>query len=225
MGLVQALQSLNLPPLLLGSCDDLDLSHAVIAASHGGIGHAMNAQVVAKREFAGYWEYVLDEAIFTAPAHPSWGGAGLLGMDGKLYGVGSLLVQEADEVGTASNRNMFVPIDLLHTVMDDLLMYGRPNHDARPWLGVFVYDIGEHLVVAGVFKNCPAHRADLRPGDVVVDVNGQPVTSLAHLFRSIWSLGAAGVTVPLSVVRDAVKIDVLVNSEDRDRRLRAQPLH
>ena len=90
LGLVQALQSLNLPPLTLGHSDDLYLSHAVIAASHGGIGHAMNAQVIAKREFAGYWEYVLDEAIFTVPAHPSWGGAGLIGMDGKLYGVGSL---------------------------------------------------------------------------------------------------------------------------------------
>ena len=225
LGLVQALQSLSLPPLTLGNCDDLDLSHAVIAASHGGIGHAMNAQVIAKREFAGYWEYVLDEAVFTAPAHPSWGGAGLIGMDGKLYGVGSLLVQEADESGEASDCNMFVPIELLHTVMDDLLMYGRPNRDARPWLGMFVYDVGEHLVVAGVFKDCPANRADLRPGDVVVDVNGQPVTSLAHLFRTIWSLGSAGVEVPLTVVRDAAQIDVCVRSEDRDRRLRSEPLH
>ena len=225
LGLVQALQSLNLAPLELGSPDTLDPTHAVIAASHGGLAHAMNAQVLAKREFAGYWEYVLDEAIFTVPAHPSWGGAGLIGMDGKLYGVGSLLVQEAHESGEASDCNMFVPIDLLCAVMDDLLMYGRPNRAARPWLGMFVYEVGEHLVVAGVFKNCPAHRADLKPGDVVVDVNGQPVHSLAHMFRSIWALGAAGVEVPLSVKRDSTLFDVTIQSEDRDRRLRSEPLH
>lgn len=225
LGLVQALQSLNLPALTLGNSDDLHLSHTVIAASHGGIGHAMNAQVIAKREFAGYWEYVLDEAIFTVPAHPSWGGAGLIGMDGKLYGVGSLLVQEADQSGEASDSNMFVPIQLLHTVMDDLLMYGRPDREARPWLGMFVYDVGEHLVVAGVFKDCPAHRADLRPGDVVVDVNGQTVSGLANLFRTIWSLGAAGVEVPMTVVRDSTQVEVTVKSEDRDRRLRSEPLH
>ena len=225
LGLVQALQRVDLSPLTMGHCADLDPTHAVIVASHGGIGHAMNAQVVAKREFAGYWEYVLDEAIFTAPAHPSWGGAGLIGMDGKLYGVGSLLVQESDEAGHAADSNMFVPIDLLRTVMEDLQLYGRPNRTARPWLGIFVYDVGDYLVVAGVFKDCPAHRADLRPGDVVVDVNGQPVSSLAHLFRTIWALGPAGVEVPLTLVRDSVKIDVTVRSEDRDQLLRTEQLH
>lgn len=225
LGLVQALQTLDLPPLTMGDCVNLDPTHAVIVASHGGIGHAMNAQVIAKREFAGYWEYVLDEAIFTAPAHPSWGGAGLIGMDGKLYGVGSLLVQEADQAGQAADCNMFIPIDLLRTVMDDLMMYGRPNRPARPWLGIFVYDVGDHLVVAGVFKDCPAHRADLRPGDVVVDVNGQPVTSLAHMFRTIWAMGPAGVEVPLRLVRDSAQVETTVVSEDRDHRLRSEPLH
>ena len=225
LGLVQALQTLNLTPLPLGDCANLELADNVIAASHGGIGHAMNAQVIDKREFAGYWEYVLDEALFTAPAHPSWGGAGLIGADGKLYGVGSLLVQQADKSGQATDCNMFVPIDLLRSVMDDLLMYGRPNRDARPWLGIFVYDVGDHLVVAGVFKDCPAHRADMRPGDVVVDVDGQPVTSLAQLFRTIWALGPAGVEVPLTLARDSAHIEVKVSSEDRDQRLRSEPLH
>ena len=98
---------------------------------------------------------------------------------------------------------------------------GRP---ARGW-GCFVYDVGEHLVVAGVYKDCPAHRADLRPGDVVVDVKGQPVSSLANLFHTIWSLGAAGVPVPLTVMRDSAQLEVTVQSEDRDGRLRSEPLH
>ena len=116
-------------------------------------------RIIAKREFAGYWEYVLDEALFTAPAHPNWGGAALVGHDGRLLGVGSLLVQTVSSSGEQSGANMIVPIDLLKPILDDMKSYGRPNRPARPWLGFLVQDIGDHLVVASVYDGCPADRA------------------------------------------------------------------
>lgn len=224
-GVVQALRPLDLPAMEIGSVANLDLGDRVIVAAHGGLKHAMNAEVSSKREFAGYWEYVLDEAIFTAPAHPSWGGSALIGMDGNLYGIGSLMVQEVGRGGDTSDCNMFIPMSLLRPVLDDLLMYGRPNKPPRPWLGVFVYDVGEHLVIAGVYKDCPAHRARLQPGDVLLELAGQPILGLAQLFRGVWALGPAGVTVPLTVMRDSEHVEVTVHSTDRNDCLKSAPLH
>lgn len=220
LGLVQALGVMGQPAMTCGSTARLNLGAPMLVAAYGGHPHALCTQVTDKREFAGYWEYLLDEAIFTAPAHPSWGGAALIGEDGLLYGIGSLLVQETsgdDDEGEQQSRdcNMFVPIDLLSSNLDDLKQYGRPNRSPRPWLGMFAYDVGASLIVAGVYKDGPADRADLRPGDVVVDVDGRPVAGLADFFRSIWAVGEAGVPVPLTVVRDAQKFDVTVQSVDR----------
>ena len=114
-----------------------------------------------KREFAGYWEYVLDEALFTAPAHPQWGGAALLDGDGRLIGVGSLLVQESVEDEEVQG-NMFVPVDLLEPLLDDLLKHGRASGPPRPWLGLYVAELGDHLVVNALAENGPADEAGVR---------------------------------------------------------------
>jgi S1-C subfamily serine protease len=90
-GLIQALGDLGLPALELGDSGGAELGDAVTFAD--GTGQAVKASIVAKQEFAGYWEYLLDEAIFFAPAHPSWGGAGLIDAHGKLIGIGSLRLQ------------------------------------------------------------------------------------------------------------------------------------
>ena len=215
LGLVQALGPLDAEPVPIGSADRLQPGDPVVVASHGGTPHALEAHVSAKREFAGYWEYVLDEALFTTPAHPSWGGAALLGHDGLLHGVGSLLVQETAADGETTDCNMFVPIDLLASSIDDLRNFGRPNRTPRPWLGMFVYDVGDSLVVAGVYTNGPADSADVRPGDVIARVGPHSVGSLSGLFRTIWSLGEAGVEVPLTLMRDSEQLDVKVRSVDR----------
>ena len=129
---------------------------------------------------------MLDEALFTAPAHPNWGGAALVGLDGRLLGVGSLLVQTVSSNGEQSGANMIVPIDLLKPILDDMKTYGRPNRPARPWLGFLVQDVGDHLVVASVYEGCPADRAGVEVGDLVVEVAGEPIDGLAELFRKVW---------------------------------------
>lgn len=224
-GLVQALGRLDLPRLELGSAQDLQEHDPVIVAGNGGLRRALAAEVVAKREFAGYWEYVLDEAIFTAPAHPVWGGAALIGQDGRLAGIGSLYLQYGGDNKNGRDGNMIVPIDLLPPLLDDLLKFGRSRKPARPWLGLYAAEIEDKLVIAGLAEGGPADQADLRVGDLIADVGGEPVGDLAALFRRIWARGAAGVEVPLTVVRDGQSLALRVRSADRMSFLRSPQLH
>src|SRR5258706_357637 len=188
------------------------------------LAHALKATVFAKREFAGYWEYVLDEAVFTAPAHPQWGGAALIGAEGKLLGIGSLLVQEKIDAGTIQG-NMIVPIDILAPVLDDMVKLGRPNRPPRPWLGLYVTEAGPRLVVAGLASDGPAEQAGVKIGDAVLDVAGAKPTSLADLFRRIWACGNAGARVPMKILRETATKEFVVSSADRADFLKKPHLH
>ncbi len=147
-------------------------------------------------------KYLLDEAIFTAPPHPNWGGAALIGLDGRLQGVGSLLIQDVHQGGAPREGNMFVPIDLLGPILDDLLKFGKVNKPPRPWLGMYTTEAEGNVVVAGLARGAPAHRADCQVGDVVLKVADAPVTEMADMLRRIWALGPVGTVIPLTVSRD-----------------------
>jgi S1-C subfamily serine protease len=224
-GLVQSLARVDLPALALGTSARARVGEDVVTAGFGGRERSVASRIVARQEFAGYWEYVLDEAIFTAPAHPFWGGTALIGPSGDLLGIGSLQLQGTTEKGSAGHLNMIVPIDLLKPILDDMLTLGRPNRPPRPWLGVYASEMEEKVVVIGVAGNGPAQRAGLAAGDIVLAVAGEEVSELAGLFRRIWSLGEAGVDVPLTLHRDGDTFDVTVTSGDRNRFLKAPRLH
>ena len=223
-GLVQTLGSLDLPTLAFDQSASAQVGESVVLGGAGGRSHSVAARIVSKQEFAGYWEYVLDEAIFTAPAHPHWGGTGLIGPAGDLLGIGSLQLEGARE-GKSEHLNMVVPIDLLKPIYDDLLKTGRAKRPPRPWLGVYCIEVEDRLVVAGLAKGGPAQRAGLQTGDLVLSVAGTEVRDLAACFRKIWSLGHAGVEVPLLIWREGDTFEVRVNSGDRDRFLKRPKLH
>jgi S1-C subfamily serine protease len=224
-GLVQTLGRLNIPPLELAVGQRVGAGDRVIMAAEGGRRHAIAARVVARQEFAGYWEYLLDRAIFIAPAHPFWGGAALINADGRLIGIGSLHVQNANGRELRRDVNMVVPIELLPPILDDMLTSGRANRPARPWLGLYAQEVEDAIVVAGFAENGPASKAGLRPGDRIVAVRDDPVSSLASLWRKVWAGGPAGSEVVLQVVRDNETRTVRVLSADRRRLLKAPQLH
>jgi S1-C subfamily serine protease len=177
---------------------------------------ATEARIVAKQEFAGRWEYLLDEAIFTAPARENWSGAALIDEQGRLAGLGSLVIQGFETADGTESVNMFVPIDLLLPIVDEICQYGRRKAPPRPWLGMLVHeDQDDKLTIVGIYRDCPADRAGLKPGDVILTVADQPVTSLASMFRKVWNLGQAGVAVPLGVARESMRVDTVVESNDR----------
>ncbi|HYD56180.1 MAG TPA: S1C family serine protease [Burkholderiales bacterium] len=223
-GLVQPLGRLGVDAIARGSASTCRVGENVIVASHGGREHALKATIFAKREFAGYWEYVLDEAIYTAPAHPQWGGAALIGSTGDLLALGSLLVQEKLDAGVLQG-NMLVPIDLLDPILEDLLKLGRPDRPPRPWLGMYTSDAGGRLTVAAIAAGAPAARAGMKVGDLIVAVAGAAPENLADLWRRIWALGNAGVDVPLRIVRNKSARELVLRSADRADFLKKPHLH
>jgi S1-C subfamily serine protease len=227
-GLVQVLGHLDVEPLPLGSSSAAQVGDRVLVGGVGGRTRSLAGRIAAKQEFAGYWEYALDEAIFTYPAHPNWGGTGLISTDGELLGIGSLQIERANE-GRTEHLNMIVPIDLLKPVLDDLRKFGRVNKPARPWLGVFTTEIEDkgqtRVVVAGMSPRGPAARAELKIGDVILAVNGEPTTSQRGFYRKVWALGSAGVDVPLTLYREGDTFNVSLTSTDRTRLQRKPKLH
>jgi S1-C subfamily serine protease len=223
-GLVLPLGRLGLPALARGSAALARVGDDVLVAGHGGRAHALKGQIFDKREFAGYWEYVLDEALFASPAHPQWGGSALIGSDGRLLGIGSLLVEEK-QGDKSVQGNMFVPVDLLEPILEDLVKRGRTRRAARPWLGMYTTEMGAKLVVAGLASGGPADRAGIKLGDVVVAVAGERPQGLADLFRRVWALGPAGAEIPLTVARSGKRTDLQLSSVDRTDILKKPQLH
>src|SRR3954469_2671585 len=223
-GLVHPLGKLGVRPIERGSIASVRVGENVVMAGHGGTQHSLKATIFAKREFAGYWEYVLDEALFTAPAHPQWGGAALIGADGKLLGIGSLLVQEKVDTSTLQG-NMIVPIDILSPILEDMVKLGRPSRPPRAWLGLYVTEAGPRLVVAGLAPEGPAEKAGIKVGDAVLDVAGTNPSSLADLFRRIWACGNVGAQVPLKLLRETTSKEIVVTSADRSDFLKKPHLH
>jgi len=231
-GLVQALSRLPVPALPIGNSARARVGDPVIIAGAGGPQHAIAATIVAKREFAGYWEYVLDEAIFTAPAHPIWGGTAVIGSKGQLLGIGSLKIEQGEDSprergsnALAGNQNMSVPIDLLKPVFDDLLHHGRPSNPPRPWLGFWAAEVENRIVVVSLTNGGPAQRAGLRERDIVHSVDGEKVHSLAAMFRRVWACGPAGVDIPLKLEREGRTIDSRIPSADRSSFFKTPRLH
>jgi S1-C subfamily serine protease len=224
-GLVQALAKLDAPVLEIGDSTAASVGERVVVGGFGGRQRSVAARIVAKQEFAGYWEYVLDEAIFTAPAHPNWGGTALIGPGGDLIGIGSLQLQHAAEKGQTQNINMMVPIDLLKPIVDDLMKFSRRNAPPRPWLGLYATEVEDRLVVVGLADRGPAKKADLRTGDIILSVAGKEVRDLASFFRRVWAQGEAGVDVPLSIYRDGETMEFKLKSSERNRFLKGPSLH
>ena len=218
-GLVQALEPLGLPSLPIGDSRVLGGGDPVIIAGAGGRAHAAAGQVLTRMPFAGYWEYLLESAIITEPAHPHWSGAALINARGELVGVGSLSLERRTRSGAPKPINMFVPSELLPPILDDLAR-GRSSAPPRPWLGVLAHEVGSHVVLVGVSPGGPAAKAELRAGDVVLAVDGAAVSDLADFFTRLWGQGAAGSTIPLRIQREQDVFDLEVRSMDRQALLK-----
>jgi S1-C subfamily serine protease len=218
-GLVNALEPLDLPTLPLGDSRGLTEGDPIILAGGGGRAHALAGRLIARAPFAGYWEYLLDEALFTGPGHPHWSGGALIGPSGALMGVASLQMNQETRDGEVTLINMCVPAELLPPIVEDLSR-GRPAQPPRPWMGILSQDAQGAIIVLDTTPGGPAARADVRQGDLVLAVAGMPVTTLADFYQSVWALGPAGVVVPLRLRRERDVIEVEVQTIDRASRLR-----
>ena len=222
-GLLRLLAPLAGKPLPLGDSRALGDREQVLAASFGGNDGVNLVYVVSRRPFSGSWEYLLDSAIFTYPPVMNWSGASLINASGELLGLGSLIVGDSAGTGTQSPGNMFVPVDLLKPILEDLIARGRAAGQVRPWLGVNTEEMRGRLFVTRVSPEGPADKAGLKSGDILVGVGGEKVSSLAEFYRKIWARGAAGVEVPLRVLQGVEVKDLTVRSIDRVEYFRSKP--
>jgi S1-C subfamily serine protease len=211
-------------PFELGSSADLRELATVLIAAHGGAGGVSRSCVVSRRQFTGWWEYMIDGGIFTAPPRFEHSGAGLIDDTGKLVGIGSLWVSDALEAGAAFPGNMFVPIDLLKPKLADLLRTGRPREPARPWLGVYSEEIQGHVVVTRVLPESPAAKAGLARGDIILGVEGEAVGHQSEFYQRLWATGEAGAPVVLHVLHKRTVRQMTVTSMDRMEFLRPWPI-
>ena len=206
----------DVKPMPFGDSDTLALRSEAYVAGVGGEKATLKVKVAGRREFAGYWEYLLDNAIFTVPAYPLWGGSALVGMDGTLMGVGSLLVQEALGPGApAFPGNMYVPINRLKPVFEELLVRGRLATPPRPWLGLYTVEHMGQLMVGGISDGGPADRAGLKRGDILQSLNGEVLDDVADFYKKLWSSGPAGTVITLRMERDNDAFEVTVRTGDR----------
>jgi S1-C subfamily serine protease len=222
-GLLRALSSLDAEPIPFGDSSALAEDDPVIVASREDAESAGPAVVVSRRPFAGYWEYLLESAIFTSPPRLAWGGAALIDADGRLVGIGSLFVGDALQHPVTRPGNMFVPIDELKPILGDLLARGRSSVPPRPWIGVYTEEARGRLFVDRVAADGPGARAGITVGDVILAVDGQPISGMADFYRKLWSRGRAGVQVRLRVLQGVETQDITIKSGDRYNWLKLKP--
>jgi S1-C subfamily serine protease len=218
-GLLRSLKPLPIRPIQMGQSATIASREPVLIVGFDGVAPAV---VVSRRQFVGYWEYLLDEAIYTAPATVNWSGAALLNREGKLLGIGSLSVNDALGPDSQLPGNLFVPIDLLKPLLRDLVTRGKSSAPARPWLGVQTQELHGNVIVTRVSPESPAAAAAMRPGDVIVSLGGQVLKGQADFYTRLWGRGEAGVEVPLEVLRDGRIQSVTIKSIDRERYYRAK---
>jgi S1-C subfamily serine protease len=219
-GLLKTDKPLNVTPMKLGKSSDVKEGDPILMAGYGGTESVQVGRIIALKEFAGYWEYLLEDAIYTAPAHTGFGGAALIDRDGKLLGIGSLLTQVIVPGFGAVSCNISVPIDLLNPILNDLIDKGRSIAPPRPWLGLNSEESHGRVFILHVTPEGPAEKAGLEPEDMVLSVKGGEVKGLADFYRKVWALGNAGVEVPLSILRGTKIINLTVKSIDRNQMLR-----
>ena len=213
-GLVRA-AGITSRPLEMGSSDEVRELATVLVAAHGGAGGTSRACVVSRRRFTGWWEYMIEGGMFTAPPRFEHSGAALLDADGALIGIGSLWVSDALEAGAAFPGNMFVPIDLLKPLLEDILATGKRRGPARPWLGVYSEEIQGHVVVTRVLPDSPAAKAGLKRGDIILGVGGQAIGRQSEFYQRLWGSGDAGSPVTLHVLQNKLVKKLQLHSADR----------
>ena len=222
-GLLRPLVPIDVKPIRLGASDKVESLDRLLVATGADEDSLSVATVVSRRQFAGYWEYLIDGAIFTAPPRPDFGGAALINRDGELVGIGSLFVMDAMTKGERLPGNMFVPVDLLKPVLDEMIATGKQKGGVRPWIGLNSVEEDGRLKVIRVSADGPAEKAGIEPGDIVLQLSGKQVDNLPDFYRRLWSSGAPGVEVTLKVLKGTEVVDVKVRSIDRAENIRRKP--
>jgi len=222
-GLLKTEAPLNVKPMKMGQSSKVKEGEPVLIAGYGGEDAVQAARVISRKEFTGYWEYLLEDALYTVPALVNYGGAALIDRNGLLVGIGSLFSQVVIPGFGTIPCNISVPIDLLPQILNDLITKGRPQKASRPWLGINAEEGQGRVFITRVTPGGPAEKGGLKPGDLVLTVKGREVSGLTDFYRKVWALGNAGVEVPLAILQGIQIREITIRSSDRYQFLMLKP--
>ncbi len=214
-GLLRTQASAAKQPLKLADSSKLNTLQSVRIAAHADAGGVSPACVSSRRRFTGWWEYMIDDAIFTAPPRGEHSGAALLDDDGALLGIASLWVSDTLATGVAFPGNMFIPINLLKPILNDLTTHGKRQSASRPWLGIYTEDVEGHVVVTRTLPDGPADRSGIKRGDIILGVAGHSIGDQSEFYERLWASGQAGDDVTMHVLHDKKVKHFVVYSADR----------
>lgn len=220
-GLVRTLLPLRgIQPVTLGDARQVTLRSPLLAATGGENGGMGITHLVSSRPFSGYWEYHIENALFTSPPLRNHSGAPLFNQRGELVGVGSLFVGNAMGDDREMAGNMFVPVDLLKPILAEMQQTGSTRISRRPWLGLSSTELGGRVHIIRVNRDSPAQAAGLAAGDVVLAIDGEKVTTLESFYKKLWARAEPESEVQLTVLHGADVRQVTVRAVDRMKTMR-----
>ncbi len=218
-GLIRPVVPLRgIAPVVLGGTTDIKTGEALMAgtgASSEDDADVNMTQLVSKRAFSGYWEYHIESALFTSPPMQNHSGAPLFNQKGELLGIGSLFVMDAMGQNVRLPGNMFVPIDLLKPIMNEMLQTGSSKLSTRPWLGLTSAEQGGRVQILRVNQDGPAQAAGLQPGDVILAVDDTKVANLESFYKKIWDRATPEAEIKLTVLQGADLKTIMLKPVDR----------
>src|ERR1700728_1557531 len=208
----------GLSTLALGDSSKLQVGDMVLAIGDPfGIGKTATMGIVSATGRGGLGIEGYEDFIQTdAAINPGNSGGAMIDLHGDLIGINTAILSGGG--GGNQGVGFAIPINMARTVMDQLVGHGKV---VRGYLGLYPQDVTPALarqfglnkpggaLVSGLKPDAPAAKAGLRAGDVVLELNGQPVES-ANDLRLRVSQSAPGTTVKLAVSRDGKVEDVNV---------------
>ena len=213
----------SLPAAQLGQASSLRVGQMAVAIGNPfGLGHTVTVGVVsALNRSIQVPGLVIENLIQTdAAINPGNSGGALADSAGAVIGINTAIVQQAQGIGFA------IPIDTARAIMDQLISRG---HVTRPFVGIvwggdvdaniarqYNLPVDRGIIVREVEANGPAARAGIRPGDIVISVDGSPVNNWNDFIRQLFTK-RPGQRVRIGIVRDGSRRTVDVTLGERSQ--------
>ncbi|WP_428080339.1 S1C family serine protease [Candidatus Pelagibacter sp.] len=215
-GILRTIIQSNLTPLKIGDSDQLTKEDFLYVLPYLTEGRPSAVKMVSRRSFAGWWEYFLDKPIYTYPANSSFAGSALINEYGEVLGIGSLYVGDAAATGISSPGNMFVPINDLKPILDDLIENGRRTKDIKPYMGLTSSDNTGQVKITRVNDNGPAAKAGFSVNDTILAVNNEKINNIEDFYKVVWSFGGPGTKLQFDIERNQEKLNIELTTMDRN---------
>jgi serine protease Do len=215
-GILKTILPSKLTPIQIGNSDKLNKEDLLYVLPYLTEGAPSAVKMVSRRSFTGWWEYFLDKPIYTHPMNTSFAGSALINEFGELLGIGSLYVSDAAAEGILSPGNLFVPINDLKPILNDLIANGKRTADVKPYMGLTSNDDTGKVMVTRVNDDGPAAKAGFKENDIILKVNKINIQDTEKFYKTVWSQGGPGTLLDFEIERNNQIISLKLTTMDRN---------